>query len=166
MAFFKKRNGHEPAIGSQVEQQEPRLGGSRAAERYAKALENKDERLKAIQSLEQLGTTAVEAVSKRLTHSDRHVRDAAAYILGRIGSPECIPKLKQCLQDKDPSVREVTAYALGQIESVQAIPSLLVALNDRSDKVVAAATYALCRIELPMQLVETIERWPEPSANT
>lgn len=159
MPLFKKRNGTEPALGSNIEQQTPRLGGERAAERLAQSLENKDERLKAIQSLQQLGESAVGPVTQRLTHSDRHVRDAAAYLLGRIGSAACIPELKKRLSDDDPGVREVTAYALGQIESVQAVPSLLMALNDRSDKVVAAATYALCRIDLPPELIDLIEGW-------
>lgn len=161
MALFKKRNGSEPALGSDAEQQTPALGGKLAAERYARALEKKEERLQAIQSLQKLGPSAVEPLTQRLTHSDRHVRDAAAYLLGRIGDADCIPELKKRLKDPDVGVREVTAYALGQIESIHAVPSLLEALNDRSDKVVAAATYALCRIDLPEEMVQMIETWPD-----
>ena len=142
----------------------PLLGGDRGARQLVKTLDDASKRPDAIQRLIAIGEPAMPYLVEALSHRNRHIRDAAAFTLGRIGSRDATAYLVNVLlADEAAGVRKVAGYALGSLEDVRAVPALIRALRDIDEQVVAAATYALGRIDLPEQLVETIVNWDETS---
>ncbi|NDJ34272.1 MAG: HEAT repeat domain-containing protein [Chloroflexi bacterium] len=141
--------------------QMPGLGGGRGARLLVASLTEASKRPAAIQRLIEIGEPAVPSLLDALSHRSRHVRDAAAYTLGKIGSRAAVFPLIAVLRDPEPAVRKIAAYALGAIEDVRALPALIALLRDRDNQVVDAAVYALSRIDLPDGLVKTIEAWAE-----
>jgi HEAT repeat protein len=86
------------------------------------------------------------------------VRLAAAEILGRAGTEESIPTLREALKDQDEDVREAAAHALGQLGDRESIPALREALKDQDSDVRLAAAGALrCLGDHPESVSELIE---------
>jgi HEAT repeat protein len=77
------------------------------------------------------------------------VRRSAAFVLGKVGSPQAQAALLDALKDRDASVREAAAFALGEIrprppEAVAAtLPGLFEALRDADPRVRRSAACSL-----------------------
>ncbi len=76
---------------------------------------------------------------------DYWVRQAAAEVLGKVGTP-VVDGLLQALQDGDARIRETAAETLGQIDDLQAVSYLLQALRDDHWRVCRAIARALGKI--------------------
>lgn len=88
---------------------------------------------------------AADILVQALTKDPRpHVRRMAAIGLGRIGTPELGPALKEGLTDADPAVRGTVATSLAKIHYLPAIPFILIALeSDIATVELAAALKSL-----------------------
>jgi HEAT repeat protein len=69
-------------------------------------------------------------VAYELAHSKPHIKIAAAQTLGKIGSEEGIPALKEALQDDDQEVRIAAVRALGEIKETKSMNALITALDN------------------------------------
>ncbi len=112
---------------------------------------DEDERLKAIESLENIGEPAIPALIKVLQSKDMLVRSLAAISIGRIkkNTKVYLPSLHQALKDKEPLVRYSAALALsyiGDSKAANAAPILIEALKDDSPSVRRRAASALGNI--------------------
>lgn len=145
----------------------PLLGGDRGAKKLVQTLDDARKRPEAINRLIAIGDPAIPHVVEALSHRNRHIRDAAAFTLGRIGNKVATAYLVNVLLEDDAaSVRKVAGYALGVLEDVRAVPALIQALRDINEQVVEAAIYALGRIDLPEDLVATIVTWEDEIPST
>lgn len=138
----------------------PGLGGAQGAKLLVKGLTDARKRPETIQRLIDIGEPALPHLIDALGHRSRHVRDAAAFTLGRIGDKRAVMPLVGALGDGEAGVRKVAAYALGSLEDVRALPALIRLLRDVDEQVVSAAVYALGRIDLPPKLEEIMLTWP------
>jgi HEAT repeat protein len=104
-------------------------------------------------ALAQLGKSAVQHLTLALQEKDPHVRQAAAFFLGRMG-PEAVPAvpaLALALQDKEASVRVEVAIALRHIGrwAEAAVPALIRSLEDPDASVRSYASTSLSEIGTP-----------------
>jgi HEAT repeat protein len=76
-----------------------------------------------LRMLEALGGRAVFALARALADADRPrlLRLAAAWVLGRIGTPEARAALRAATTDPDPEVAEAAARALGTTPHLPAV---------------------------------------------
>lgn len=113
--------------------------------------------------LPQIVINAGEDVNKLksvIRYPDYEVREGAAWVLGNIGTFECLAPLANALKDPDAIVREAAARALGNMkelpnihrklgifedtpDDVSAMNELTRALKDREYRVRAAAATSL-----------------------
>jgi hypothetical protein len=130
----------------------------------------------AAETLGDIGTAAIPALTKCLRHPLADVRSYAALALAKIGEEAAIPALVQTLTDEDElvhrraaealgtiglpalpalldalrhedaHVRWIVAYSLGTVGDVRAIPALAQTLKDREKDVRAMAAEALSTI--------------------
>jgi HEAT repeat protein len=122
----------------------------------------------AIDSLDELGTDAIEALLERLADVDLEadsadwvkakaftealsadlpeLRMAAANALGDVGDPDAVPDLIERFDDPDPRVRARAARACGEIDDARAVEPLTDLLGDRKATVRRAAAESLGRI--------------------
>ncbi|UCC39255.1 MAG: HEAT repeat domain-containing protein [Candidatus Aminicenantes bacterium] len=74
---------------------------------------------------------------------ERDLRKAAAILLGKQGSEEAIPILKDLVNDNDKDVRREAVRSLGLIGSSDAMPILIEKINDSNHQVQGAVARAL-----------------------
>jgi HEAT repeat protein len=113
--------------------------------------------------LEKLGEQAVDPLIKLLKDPDPTLRQIAASVLGRIGSPRTIDALIESLSDNNSSVRWDAAGALGIIKAEKAVEPLIRLLKDDSDPVVHVAAAALGRIGSEKAVEPLIQSLDQPS---
>lgn len=106
----------------------------------------------AVESLERLGTDAVERLCASLDDPDQDLRKFAIDILGSIGCPSCLPLLVRALDDSDPNVRVAAAENLGKLGDVSAQPQLLKVLDGTDVWLKFTALDALALIGAPVPL--------------
>jgi HEAT repeat protein len=111
------------------------------------ALNDPSERVRAhaIAGLSRLSDPSlVSVIAARLAQDKKpFVRKAAAYALGKFGSPEGTAALVAALKDKDIEVRGAAAVALGEYADQAAVVPLTGALSDKSEFVRAHSARAL-----------------------
>lgn len=106
--------------------------GTEGIERLIDLLRSADNaglRNSAVESLERLGASAVDALCGHLGDPDHDLRKFVIDILGSIGSRSCVPLLVAALDDTDPNVRVAAAENLGKIGDSSALPYLLKVLE-------------------------------------
>jgi HEAT repeat protein len=115
------------------------------------ALVDPDWRGLAAKSLGELRTAkAVDPLLRLLAASDPHVRASAATALGKIGSTDALPRLRElALNDEEPFVRSWAIGALGELRDPADVELVLPMLLDRSLRVRASAALALGRLGDP-----------------
>lgn len=124
-------------------------GSESRAEMYIRTLRLTDNwhfRRHYVEGLEQLGEQAVNPLLTLLKDPDPSLRQIAASVLGKIGSPRAIDALIESLSDKNSNVRMDAAGALGKIGAEKAVEPLIQLLKDESDPVVIVAATALGKI--------------------
>jgi len=106
--------------------------------------------IRAIGSLGEEATPAIEALVAALTDTDARVRAAAAWALGQVGAKACkdTPALARLLRDENVQVRESAALALREMGQAAAVAAadLCVALKDPAATVRMSAALALGRM--------------------
>ncbi len=91
----------------------------------------------------EMGSEAVHRLEELLKHADARVREAAANVLGRVGSQDCVPALMAALDDAEPNVRWFAVEGLRKLQATQAVPRVSQLLEaDESARVreIAAST--------------------------
>lgn len=76
--------------------------------------------------------TAIEHLSKPLSHPDPRVRKEALKTMGGIGNQNILPHLKSALNDEDPSVRMSVARILGTLKT-EAAKKILIDEKSKKD---------------------------------
>lgn len=106
---------------------------------------NEQQRSQTIESLVNLGKSAVPALINALQNQDPGVRNGAAIALGKIGKDanEAVPALKKALDDKDFQVRSSAMQALGVIDRQAVVPFLIEELSSEKAWERYSATHAL-----------------------
>ena len=115
---------------------------------------DENERLKAIESLQTIGKTAIPALIKTLKNEDMWVISLAAITIARIkeNTKVSVPELVKLLKDKQPLVRYSAALALSNIGGTKANlarPILLQAIKNASPSVRRRAIIALNNVAKP-----------------
>lgn len=77
----------------------------------------------------------IQQLEAAIRYPDFEVREAAAWVLGQIGSFECIGPLVNALKDPDAIVREAAANSLGNIKTKPNINRRLSVFEDTPDDV-------------------------------
>jgi len=119
------------------------------AEKYIRALRLTDNwhfRYPYVAALEDIGEQSVTPLMNLLKDPDPSLRQIAASILGRIGSPRAANALMESLSDNDSNIRSSAAYALGKIRAEKAVEPLILMLEQESGPVFYAAASALGNI--------------------
>jgi len=122
--------------------------GSRA-EQYIQTLRLTDNwhfRRPYVRALEKAGEQAVRPLMKLLRDPDPSLRQIAASVLGKIGSPQAIEALIKSLSDENGNVRWEAARALGRMRAEKAVEPLIGMIQDESDPAFGSAATALGRI--------------------
>ena len=117
-----------------------------------RASDNAGLRNSAVESLERLGTGAVEQLCAHLGDPDQDLRKFVIDILGGIGSTSCVPLLVQALDDPDPNVRGAAAENLGKLGDPRALPQLLKVLDGGDVWLKFTVLDALALIGVPVPL--------------
>lgn len=94
-----------------------------------------------------MSTAAAESVLAGISHSNRHVRATAAYLVGCIKDPRAVGPLLTALRDNDWRVNFPAQQSLAWI-GAPAVPALTEALSDRSAHMRRAAVYTLGNIRM------------------
>lgn len=110
-------------------------------------VEDEDVRVRAKDSLADIGRRAVGSLVDALRDEDPRVRGGAAEVLGRIKSKNALDPLIIALSDEDGRVRISAARALGEIKDPRAVPALNAALSDDDMRVQGTAQWALEEIK-------------------
>jgi HEAT repeat protein len=133
------------------------IGSSQALQGLIKVLNHKDTfvRWKATEACQIDTYQVVAALTRALNQPDRHIREEAAVLLGRIGTPQAVEALIPALQHWDRRIRERVAEALSRINSPQTLEALIPALYDSDSYVREEAAEALGRMGNP-QVVEVL----------
>lgn len=118
-----------------------------------RASDNAGLRNAAVESLERIGTPAVEPLCGHLNDPDHDLRKFVIDILGNIGSASCLPLLVQALDDEDMNVRVAAAENLGKIGDQRALPHLLHVLEGGEIWLKFTVLDALAQIGEPVPLV-------------
>jgi len=110
----------------------------------------------ALNVLGDIGTPAmVEAIGKKLEHSDARVRRAAARALGKIGGPEAEQLLVGAIHDKDAETQAEVLLCLGAMKAASAVPALAELMKPKGffardvPMIRVAAAKALAAIDTP-----------------
>ncbi len=104
----------------------------------------------AVQSLKNIGVSAISAVAKMLNTPSSHTRSVAARTLGQIGMEEVVPLLAKVLRDDEYAyVRCDVALALGEIGTHDAVFYLSQSLKDADRSVRNAVLRALAQVNSP-----------------
>jgi HEAT repeat protein len=99
-----------------------------------------DRRVEAIRNLAYQGDAAVETLGDLLTADpDATIREEAALSLGRIASPDVIPRLQPGLADRDPRVRRATVLSVRNRSLLDAERFVLGGIGDPDQSVRTAA---------------------------
>ncbi|UFS68977.1 HEAT repeat domain-containing protein [Geomonas sp. RF6] len=106
----------------------------------------------AVESLERLGTIAVEPLCRHLNDRDPDLRKFVIDILGSIGSPSCLPLLVQAMDDPDPNVSVGAVENLGKLKDPRAVPYLVEALRNGDLWLKFTVLDALTAIGMPVPL--------------
>lgn len=123
----------------------------------------------------------IQKLESAIRYPDFEVREAAAWVLGQIGTYECISPLVNALKDPDAVVRESAAISLGNIkekpninrklsmfedtpDDVWAMNELIKAVKDREMRVRNAAAQALRSYGKNMEVTQAESR-PMPQQN-
>ena len=93
------------------------------------------------------------------------MRWKAIEALGRLGSPQAIPALLECLTDPDTDVRWRAVEALGRLGSPQAVPAILERLTDLDTVVRRKAAQALGQLGSPQAIPAILERLTDQDAD-
>lgn len=93
-----------------------RLKEAKAVEPIAARLASYQDRVVASRVLQEMGSVAEAAVSKRLKHEEWQARYEACKILGKIGTKKSVPALKKALDDSNPLVQSTAQRAIAEIE--------------------------------------------------
>jgi HEAT repeat protein len=104
--------------------------------------------LAAMQSLQELGSEAVEPLLLSLRNKNQH-RDRLISVLGEIKDPRAVDPLIGLLKDQNEYVREQAVVALGKIKGSKAIDPLSHLTTDQNHGVQMAAVKALANFEDP-----------------
>jgi HEAT repeat protein len=89
-------------------------------------------------ALTEIGAPAVESLIFALRDNERHIRDGAAVVLGRIKDPRAVEPLIWALKDKVSHVRATAAEALGKIGDPRAVKPLTALLRQVGPRTMAA----------------------------
>ncbi|MGB2600570.1 MAG: sister chromatid cohesion protein PDS5, partial [Candidatus Omnitrophota bacterium] len=95
----------------------------------------------------QLRFRITEVLIRHLASPDAHIRQNAAYFLGKAEEAEAVPALIETVKDSDPNVKHFAAQALGRIKDPSAVPALVELFKDDSDNVRQTAALALGNID-------------------
>jgi len=106
----------------------------------------------AVESLERLGSSAVDHLCRHLGDPDHDLRKFVIDILGSIGCGSCLPLLVRALDDPDPNVRVAAAENLGKLGDPAALPHLLKVLEGGDLWLKFAVLDALALIGCPIPL--------------
>jgi len=115
-------------------------------------------------ALEKLGEQSVDPLITLLKDPDPSLRQIAASVLGKIGSPRAIDALLESLSDKNSNVRLDAAGALGKIGAEKAVEPLMPLLNDESGPVVFVTATALGRIGSERAVEPLIQSLDQPNS--
>ncbi len=102
-------------------------------------------RTMAVEVLQQLLPTALDAALPLVTAPDPHVRKLVVDAVGHQPDPRVVGPLVARLEDPNPNVRAAAAEALGRLRAVEAVPALTARLQDE-EWVVFSALTALAEI--------------------
>lgn len=94
-------------------------------------------------------TLGYHETAVRIEIETNGVCKAAIKALGRIGSAQAVPALRERLADDDPGVRALAAEVLGDLKAVEAVPDLIGLVHDPDAKVRYQALNALIYIDPP-----------------
>jgi len=94
-----------------------------------------DKRDKPLPEIVQQAGEDIEKLAAAIRYPDFDVRESAAWMLGEIGTFDCIAPLVNALKDPDAVVRESAAYALGKIRELPNINRKLSVFEDTPDDV-------------------------------
>jgi HEAT repeat protein len=125
-----------------------------------RSADNAGLRNSAVESLERLGTSAVDPLCGHLGDPDHDLRKFVIDILGSIGCNSCVPLLVAALDDPDPNVRVAAAENLGKIGDPRALPHLLKVLEggDLWLKFTVLDALALIGAPVPLDVLEPLLR--------
>jgi HEAT repeat protein/protein-S-isoprenylcysteine O-methyltransferase Ste14 len=124
-------------------------GSESRAEKYIQTLRLTDSwhfRRPYVRALEKVGEQSVDPLIELLKDPDPSLRQIAASILGKIGSPKAVDPLIESLKDKNSSVRWDAAIALGLMRAEKAVGPLITMLKEESGPVFYQVATALGRI--------------------
>lgn len=123
------------------------------------------ERTRALFALKANGTPVARNKLESVLEIDTSalVRHEAAYLLGQLGHPDAIPKLRACIENEDehPMVRHEAAEALGAIGHPSSIPYLKLWANEPNAPVELRQT---CRIAV--ERLEWLQNGGDPDKFT
>ena len=100
----------------------------------------------ALETLENIGTPAVDSLIPYIADDDSDLRKQTLDILGAIGNKKVVPYIIQALSDPDDNVRSAAAENLGKIGDDVAVRSLIDALKKEDLLLNLSALEALSRI--------------------
>lgn len=84
-----------------------------------------------------------------IKNEDKHIRERAARILGKIHDTRAVEPLIQALKDEYKNVRKSAAWSLGMIKNTRAVKPLIQALKDKERFVPSTASDAVTKIGEP-----------------
>jgi len=114
-------------------------------------------------ALEKLGEQSIDPLLTLLKDPDPSLRQIAASVLGRIGSPRAVNALIESLSDKNSNVRSDAASSLGKIKAEKAVEPLIRFLEDESASGVYVAATALGRIGSKKAVKPLIQSLDQPN---
>jgi HEAT repeat protein len=154
-----------------------RIGGGKAAEALAKALEMEDAQVHAaaVESLTKLGKQAVPALARRLDEGHSQVSMRVCMALEKIGpsAEEAVPALlRRIEEDRDPEVRKKAIGTIGKIGkgAAAAVPALVGLLGAGDRALAREAALSLVAVDLAsaapavpllMEIVRNEEELPD-----
>ena len=118
----------------------------------SKRLKNVNVQTAVEDALFQIGQGAIPYLIEALQDQDSDVCQSAAWVLGKLRSPDAVPHLIEMLDDADRHLRHIAAWALGEIRAPEAIHHLLPALRERDKKMHKRAAEALRDILVALPL--------------
>ena len=89
---------------------------------------------------------ALDIIFNYINKGNIHVKRSIPYILGKIGSRECIEQLKELLTHEDPLIRKNSIKGLDKLIQIKEAKFILNALSDQDLRVKKAAIRALATI--------------------
>ncbi len=115
----------------------------------------------AADALGNLGISDQRAIAEllRALHDveDDSMRANAACALGKIGTSDVAPELRNALSDESDQVQAKTLEALGKLKDLESIPKFLSALADENPDLRAAAIEALRKVQYAYAVPELVK---------